>query len=175
MKPELQKCTRCFVRALTKLTATDLQRLRNESGRARGNDVAVNDLFNDIWRALPRREPYQMRRACWLVTTLFPWNRRHLDQAAGLPESLGEGFARLRRSARKDEDRKRIEHRFLRLLDAHGQAFEDGLLDAVRLLERKSIPVHWENFVLDLADWESPGQFVQQKWFRDFRGLGKGE
>ena len=104
MKPELQRCTRYFVRALKNLTATDLQRLRKEAGWARGHDVAVNDLFNDIWRALPNREPYQMRRACWLVATLYPWNRRHLDRAAAVPGISGRG---IRTSLALCEERRR--------------------------------------------------------------------
>lgn len=100
------------------------------------------------------------RAVAYLVAGLMAWSRR-ADPGDG---DMGAACARLRNAS----DSGSIERRFLDLLDADRDGLPHRLRQMVALMASKSITPAWSELIRDLAAWDHPDRYVQQRWARSF-------
>lgn len=116
--------------------------------------------------AFPIVEPFvasatNARRAdAYLVAGLMAWSR-NTEPGTG---DMGAACARLRDAS----DSGSTERRFVDLLDADRDALPHRLRQMVALMASKSITPAWSELIRDLAAWDHPDRFVQQRWARSY-------
>jgi CRISPR system Cascade subunit CasB len=104
--------------------------------------------------------PPARRAIAYLVAGLMAWSRG-TEPGDG---DMGAACARLRSAS----DSGSIERRFLDLLDADRDALPHRLRQMVALMASKSITPAWSELIRDLAAWDHPDRYVQQRWARSF-------
>ena len=151
-----------FVRWLGELGESDLKALRRATGRRRGRDVRVYDIFCGLFRQL-RRKHIMARWAYYLVATLYPWHPE--NERTG---DFGAAMRRLRPRSPDREGRARADRRFVRLLDAKGRDLTMQLAACVRALRQQGVAIDWLRLTDDLSNWYRGDHTTQHAWAESY-------
>lgn len=124
------------------------------------------------------------------VTSLPPWEESAFYQVAALfalhpdywPSPEGERFpsnnlgASCRRLTLTDEGKydaermKRVERRFVALLNCHSDDLDEHLRRIVGLLKSRDIPINYAQLLRDILGWWRADRRVQRNWAQAFWG-----
>ena len=104
--------------------------------------------------------PPGRRTVAYLVAGLMAWSRG-TQPGDG---DMGAACARLRNAS----DSGSVERRFLDLLDADRDALPHRLRQMVALMASNGIAPSWSELMRDLAAWDHPDRYVQQRWARSY-------
>lgn len=100
--------------------------------------------------------------------------------ASGEPANFGGSFRllALKKAASKEEQNQQdqqnvelantIKRRFEILISCRKEELFGHLRQAIRLLKREDIPIHWALLLDDLRHWETEENHVQLRWSRSF-------
>jgi CRISPR system Cascade subunit CasB len=161
-----------FLRRLGRLDPGGLAQLR----RCAGQPLAKARGGANVFFALlpPSIERVREQERYFLVATLYALTTRggeHARQSNGM--SVGTALGRLRQAqlvatGLRPDTRVSLDRRFATLCDADADQLPFRLRQIVRLLYAQSQTLDWERLLRDLAGWEHPEHWVQQRWMREY-------
>ena len=149
-----------LVGRLRNLGASELAVLRGAIGKRLGEDFRVFQVFTKFYWPL-RDETHLPRLPCYLIATLYPWHAM-----AGGHDSLGAAMGKA--ASFHFREWQREANRLEWLLQSDGQELALRLLEAIRRLARKGIPIEWAKLLRDVCQWNALEGRVQCEWARDF-------
>jgi CRISPR system Cascade subunit CasB len=169
-----------FVTALRKLDSGARAELRRSLSCERPS--AHLPAYRYVERYVPGQELSKARRrdAYYLVAGLFALVERQPSpglgtggNSTGTPISLAQAIKRYGLNSEKgDGGMSGLEKRFLTLLDSDEDQLPYRLRQMLQLITRGqnavTSPLDWAGLLADLQAWDSPSDWVRQKWAKEF-------
>ncbi|MDD3925473.1 MAG: type I-E CRISPR-associated protein Cse2/CasB [bacterium] len=151
--------------------------LRRGLGRPPGTVLSMSPYIETF-----RPEPWQ-RAWYYLVAALFasypgpepsrkpdPLSMKERQNIGVTMDGIVHAYVLEGKGMNKDDARKRVERRFMALLNSHPDDLPRHLMHAISLAKSKDVPVDYRRLLRDLQYWTSENKWVQLQWAASFWG-----
>ena len=164
-----------FIEHLEKLVKEQdlgaLANLRRGLGKPPGS---AREMDPYVLHDVPLSANEAQENAYYLVAAFFAyWHQGKDVVIRSPPQNLGISLRALVDSEaggnnNREEAEKRIEKRFVALLNSHQDDLPKHLQHVISLLKSKDIPVNWSQLLGDVQNWSREGREIQRRWARGF-------
>jgi len=131
---------------------------------------------------LPHDAGEKQENAYYLIGALFAyWHQGKDTIVTEVPVNLGDSLRRLvnheaAETGNWEDAKKRMEKRFIALLNCHRDDLPNHLRHVISLLKSKEISVNWTQLLWDAQGWQQESHDIQREWARKFwRGFQKAD
>lgn len=165
-----------FIRELGRLDDGDRAKLKRNAGRSINESRDVMGLFyNKLLRSVHVSEWEEEH--FFLIATLFPFDKRRMQQAeeeaeaateTAAPSNRARSFGKSLHSVRSEKNASGLDRRVERLLDADAQQLSYYLRREVQFVANEGGRIDWGQLLQDVLRWDHPERYIQRNWARDY-------
>jgi len=156
-----------------------LLQIKNRGALAQLRREVKRDVSYEVFRWLPPNTNIWQENAAIIIGPLFAYYYQAKEESIlNFEGNLGASFRSLvstlvKEGSKEEDARKRVERRFLVILNSHIEDIPHHLRYAVGILRSKDIPINWRRLTNDILNWTHDDKFVQRNWSRSFWGFPK--
>jgi CRISPR system Cascade subunit CasB len=127
----------------------------------------------EAFRFLPFDGGKRLEEAALIIAPLFAFWHQGQENIKHADGNFGSSMRTLvsvmvQEGTDREDAMRRIERRFIALLNCHQEELPSHLRYTVSLLKAKAVPVDWNQLMKDVQAWNNEYRFVQRQWARSF-------
>lgn len=127
----------------------------------------------EAFRFMPFDGGKRLEEAALIIAPLFAFWHQGQENMKHAEGNFGSSMRTLvlemvREGTDREDATRRVERRFIALLNCSEEELPFHLRYSVSLLKAKAVPVDWTQLMKDVQAWNSAYQFAQRRWARSF-------